>query len=552
MTVDRIAIPPARYIGLSTDTKPTIGIKNGSVFLVADTGVEYLYSGTAWVVDFGNSATVEAKPRRAILVGDSITARGNYSTTITALTQTGGVATATSTSHGLYPGSLVFIGNADQEGYNGLKTVIARTSSSEFTFAVDSGTVSPATGTNIFSTSIGRLSDRNWFEMANAQLGHPFAQVINAGGSGQTTTQIAARFDRDVLAYANPGDLIQIQGGINELINSSDIDATVAQTKANFLEMIKKTIAAGCIPLVVTCLPFDSSASGYSTTADGHAVLRLNQYLRELADYTFPRMILFDAWASVVNPTDATGDFISSPTAYSTDFTHPTALACQRMSQDLATVLAEYKYTRTQWVGSVFDSYDNDTSSRQIDPNPLNTGTGGTKSTSGAGSGTNTGNAPDSYTITLTRATTGTAVSSIVSRADGMGSDWQVVFVSQAANDAIDIVQTSQLHARVSAGDILVAECNLVGTSLTNISNVSFAFEWASDGVTYTQPAAIGTAASGQITDDFDWVLRTPPLTVPAAGMTGLKTRLKVTGAGVGGATIKWGRHSIVKLQVTP
>jgi len=507
-------------------------------------GVAFTPDGAMYVA----GANVDAHPRKAILIGDSITARGNYSTTITALTQSAGIATATATSHALYPGSQVFIANADQEGYNGLKTVIARNSSSEYTFAVDSSTVSPATGTNIAGTAVERLSDRNWFEMANAQLGHPFAQIINAGGSGQTSTQIAARFERDALAYANPGDIIQIQGGINEFINSAAPFTDLITTKANFLGIIQKTIAAGCIPLVVTCLPLDSSASGYSAS-EAQAVLQLNQYLRELADYTYPRVILFDAWASVVAPADATGDFTAS---YSTDGIHPTALAAQRMSQDLATILASYKYTRTQWVGSVFDSYDNDTNSRQIDPNPLNTGTGGTKSTSGAGSGTNTGNAPDSYTITLTRTSTGTAVNSIVSRADGHGSDWQVVFTSVDANDAIDIVQTSQLHARVSAGDILVAECNLIGASLTNISNISFAFEWASDGVTYTQPVAIGSAASGQITDDFDWILRTPPLTVPAAGMTGLKTRLKITGAGAGSATIRWGRHSIVKLQVTP
>lgn len=507
-------------------------------------GIAFTPDGAMYVA----GANVDTHPRKAILIGDSITARGNYSTTITALTQSAGVATATATSHALYPAAKVFIANVDQEQYNGLKTVISRVSSSQYTFAVDSGATTPASGTNMAGTAIERLSDRNWFEMANAQLGHPFAVIINAGGSGQTTTQIAARFERDALAYANPGDIIQIQGGINEFINSAAPFTDVVTTKANFLSMIQKTIAAGCIPLVCTSLPLDSSASGYSAS-EAQAILLLNQYLRELADYTFPRMILFDAWASVVAPADATGDFATN---YSTDGIHPTALACQRMSQDLATIMASYKYTRTQWVGSVFDSYDNDTNNRQIDPNPLNTGTGGTKSTSGAGSGTNTGNAPDSYTITLTRTSTGACVNSIVSRSDGHGSDWQVEFTSVDANDAIDIVQTSQLHARVSAGDILVAECNLVGTSLTNISNISFAFEWASDGVTYTQPAAIGSAASGQITDNFDWVLRTPPLTVPAAGMTGLKTRLKVTGAGAGGATIKWGRHSIVRLQVTP
>lgn len=488
-------------------------------------------------------------PRKAILIGDSITGRGNYAVTVTSITAADGIATVTATAHGqVAEVGWAFMGNANEEGFNGLKRVISRPSSSEFTYAVDDDIAATATGTNIVASAVGRISDRNWFAMANYANGAPFHQILNVGVSGQTTTQIAARFDRDVLAWANPGDLVQIQGGINELINASDVAATTAQTKANFLAMIKATINAGCIPLVVTCLPFDSSASGYSA-AKAHAVFGLNQYLRELADYVYDEIILFDAWAAVVNPTDATADFISSPTAYSTDFTHPTALACQRMSQKLATIMASFRYTRTMWAGATFDTYDNDTSSRQINPNPLNTGTGGTKSTSGAGSGTNTGNAPDSYTITLTRATTGNCVNSIVSRTDGIGSDWQIVFTSADANDAIDIVQTSQLHARTSPGDVLGGELHLVVTDITNISNISYAFEWAADGVTYTQPAGLGSAASGQLTDNLDFVIPLPPVTVPASGMTGLKTRIKVTGAGVGGATVKVGRQSIIKLQ---
>lgn len=37
-----------RYIGLSTDTKPT-SVPVGSMFLATDIGCNYLYDGSSWV-----------------------------------------------------------------------------------------------------------------------------------------------------------------------------------------------------------------------------------------------------------------------------------------------------------------------------------------------------------------------------------------------------------------------------------------------------------------------------------------------------------------------
>jgi hypothetical protein len=62
------------------------------------------------------------------------------------LTQTGGVATATSAAHGLQTGDYVLIAGADQTGYNGTVQVTSVTTNT-FTYAVNASTVSPATGT---------------------------------------------------------------------------------------------------------------------------------------------------------------------------------------------------------------------------------------------------------------------------------------------------------------------------------------------------------------------------------------------------------------------
>lgn len=65
---------------------------------------------------------------------------------VSTLTQSNGIATATSTSHGFSDGDQVTIAGANQAGYN-LTINVTRVDANTFTYPVDSGTVSPATGT---------------------------------------------------------------------------------------------------------------------------------------------------------------------------------------------------------------------------------------------------------------------------------------------------------------------------------------------------------------------------------------------------------------------
>jgi hypothetical protein len=67
---------------------------------------------------------------------------------VSSITQTGGTATVTTgAAHGLNEGDRVKIAGANQAGYNGTKRVLEVVSATVFEMAVDSGTVSPATGT---------------------------------------------------------------------------------------------------------------------------------------------------------------------------------------------------------------------------------------------------------------------------------------------------------------------------------------------------------------------------------------------------------------------
>ena len=68
-------------------------------------------------------------------------------TAITSITTTGTTATVTVVSTALLTsGNLVLIEGANQDEYNGMKSITVA-SGTTFTFVVDSGTTTPATGT---------------------------------------------------------------------------------------------------------------------------------------------------------------------------------------------------------------------------------------------------------------------------------------------------------------------------------------------------------------------------------------------------------------------
>ena len=69
------------------------------------------------------------------------------------IVQTSGTATVTHTAHGLVTGNYVVIRDATQNGYNKVAQ-ITKTTDNAYTYAVDSGTVSPATGSPVASAVI--------------------------------------------------------------------------------------------------------------------------------------------------------------------------------------------------------------------------------------------------------------------------------------------------------------------------------------------------------------------------------------------------------------
>lgn len=99
----------------------------------------------------GSVATVTTSTPHGLSTNDYVTISGvKNQVPISSLTQTNGVASATtSNEHDLTLGFTpkVTIIGADQSEYNGSKTLLGVEDANNFTFTVDSGAVSPATGT---------------------------------------------------------------------------------------------------------------------------------------------------------------------------------------------------------------------------------------------------------------------------------------------------------------------------------------------------------------------------------------------------------------------
>lgn len=113
--------------------------------------------------------------------------------TISGITQSAGTATVTTAAaHGLTSGMSVTIAGADQAGYNLTATITVATPTT-FTYAVDSGTVSPATGTitgvvNLINYAAGGIFENPIVIAAQVAAVRELRLTVGANTSSLTTS----------------------------------------------------------------------------------------------------------------------------------------------------------------------------------------------------------------------------------------------------------------------------------------------------------------------------------------------------------------------------
>ncbi len=181
---------------------------------------------------------------------------------------------------------------------------------------------------NVGAASSTEQYGRDWPTFAAALSSGRFNMVRNMGTGGETTTQYLARFDTDVLpslgsASAQRGNAVFIGGAENDIQQSIPI----ATTRANIVEMVRRTRAAGATPMLRTTMPH------FLSNAIRQSVGAFNQWVRNYGAEA--GILVFDFWRQVVDP--ATGQYLA---AYSADGVHPNELGSKLLGQHVADTLS--------------------------------------------------------------------------------------------------------------------------------------------------------------------------------------------------------------------
>jgi hypothetical protein len=476
--------------------------------------------------------------RLLVAVGDSIFAGGNNSTSASSATVSGTTATVASTSHGLAVGNYFYLGGASPSRASGRFKVASRVDANSFTFTVPSGYPTTVAGSLQVLPAVHQ-SDRNWLNLANAELGGPI-KIMNHCAPGMTSDWVSEVFERDCLAY-DPA-VVYISVGTNDCAQGVD-EAKIA---SNITRMSDLAIANGSKVIIATIPPYGPSGSGYTTTI-GRKVMRVNRYLREYAAQKDEVEILdvFSACSII-----ASADWI---TGYSDDDVHPKGNASRVISADAKTILQRWYSAQPKKTVTLDDRIGVDSLSRQLFANPTMSGS----TASPAGVFLNSTSGTIASNLVATESGSGAAVLTAgVARSDLRGYDLQVVFTGAANGDTFDLLGDS-VHSNVQTGDQLEFAVNIKGNTLSGVRQIYAYGEVIIDSVTYTVRMMYPTTGTYNLNSDFDYYFKSEPFIVPSGTVTTCRLRFAVVlGSSDGGAftsaagTFLIGCPTITRLQI--
>jgi lysophospholipase L1-like esterase len=280
-------------------------------------------------------------------------------------------------------------------------------------------TVEATTGTAGTAGSVISYPARNPITWADFWLGGALNRVGNFGGSGEQTSQWAARYESQVPA-AKPDIVIMGSAGINDMNNGK----TPAQTMAILSGMFDRNAQLGALTVMLGPVPF-----GDSTMAQRTYIHTMAALLRREAQ-TRRNFILIDCHPAVSDMSDA-DLWLGLPAAkYTADGIHFGLWGAMRVGKLIAEALRRVIPPAACWPSGSASSYST------IDKNLIaNAGLTGTAGTLANGA---TGVVATSWGISSQSGATfsGTVDCSIVPRTDFKGGAWQQVKLAGAAGDA--------------------------------------------------------------------------------------------------------------------
>lgn len=187
----------------------------------------------------------------------------------------------------------------------------------------------------------GDVHGRGYWSWASAMLGQRWALVRNAGVGGNTTTQMLARLQADVLAY--PSGWVIVCGGGNDI---GTLGLSAAQVETNLTEIITGLRAAGRRVLLMTIPP----SSAFDTLAKRQAWMAVNAWIRDLP-LTYLGLVVADITPAVADPATA-----AAATGMTVDGVHWSIAGAHRVGRIVADALTSYQPPRPPVWRSVVDA----------------------------------------------------------------------------------------------------------------------------------------------------------------------------------------------------
>jgi lysophospholipase L1-like esterase len=169
------------------------------------------------------------------------------------------------------------------------------------------------------------VSSFGFFTWANVLLGQRFKILKNAGIGGNTTTQMLARIQTDVINYAP--SFCTVVAGANDIMQN----VSTATVKSNLLTIYQTLISNGINVIAGTIPPISSAGT---TTAQKQAIIEVNNYIRSLKN-TLKNFILIDWFEDLVNP--ATGGYATNLCI--SDYVHPSVQGAYKMGYKMYSIL---------------------------------------------------------------------------------------------------------------------------------------------------------------------------------------------------------------------
>lgn len=182
------------------------------------------------------------------------------------------------------------------------------------------------------------LSAFGYFTWGNVLLGQRFKMIKNSGISGNTTSQMLARMQTDVLNYT--ASFCMLVAGANDIMQNVD----TATIENNLLTICQTLISNGITVIEGTIPPIHASTT---TTAQKQKIIEVNNYIRSLKS-VLNNFILVDWFEDLVNPSN--GGYATNMSQK--DGIHPSVQGAYKMGYKMYTVLNTIIPTTSIFSGS--------------------------------------------------------------------------------------------------------------------------------------------------------------------------------------------------------